>query len=208
MDRTVLARTLAIATIAFAFLFYTIGGLAKPGYSHVSNFISELNASGTAWAATFSFAGFLPMGLLLAAFLVVAAPLVAVRGLSRIGYSLLWSQPLALVGTAFAPCDAGCPTDGSRTQDIHNLLGVATYFAAGLGIVLLSFAPALEGREKIWRSVLRVAALVFLAIFILMLQPGFAPWRGLIQRFLEVVLAALLMFVAWRLIPRTRSRRG
>jgi hypothetical protein len=97
VDRTILARSLLLVTIAFAVLFYTVGGLIKPGYSQFSSFISELNATGTPWATTLSFAGFLPLGLLLAAFLVTAAPLVSVQGVSRVGYLLLWSQPIAFM---------------------------------------------------------------------------------------------------------------
>lgn len=201
MDRTILARSLLIVAIAFAILFYTVGGLMKPGYSQFSSFISELNATGTLYATTLSFAGFLPLSLLLAAFLVTAAPLVSVQGLSRVGYLLLWSQPLAFIGVVVAPCDAGCPDDGSSAQDLHNLLGVVTYFGAGLAFVLLSFAPGLAGGARIWRPFLRAAGLVWVELFVLMLQPELASWRGLLQRVADVILAAVLVLVAWKLIP-------
>jgi EamA domain-containing membrane protein RarD len=104
----------------------------------------------------------------------------------------------------FATCDAGCPVDGSRSQDLHNLLGLITYFAAGLAFVLLSFAPGLTGRARKWRRVLWAAGVVWVVLFVLMLEPELAAWRGLVQRIADVMLAGVLVLVAWGLIPGAR----
>jgi hypothetical protein len=208
VKRTTLARSLLIATLAFAVAFYALGGGLKPGYSHLSSFVSELNATGTPWANALSFAGFLPLALLLAAFLLAAGPLVDVRGASRLGYLLLWSQPIAFLGAVVAPCDPGCPAVGSPTQALHNLIGLVTYLAAGLAFVLLSFAPGLTGRAGVWRHLLRAAGGVWFLLFGLMLQPPLAPWRGLLQRGADGLLAAVLVFVAWQRIPGSRGRRS
>lgn len=157
MNRTQLTRALCIVTIVYAAAFYTVGGSVKPGYSHVSSFISELNATGTPWASTLGLVGFVPIALLLAAFLVAARPLVRVEGVSRAGFRLLWSQPLAFIGVVLAPCDAGCPVAGSSVQDLHNLIGLVTYFGAGLAIFLLSFAPILSADAAGARVGLRIA---------------------------------------------------
>lgn len=207
-DRATLARSLLVAFVAFAAAFYAVGGLIKPGYSHRSDFISELNATGTPWATALGFAGFLPLALLLAAFLIAAAPLVNLRGASRAGYLLLWSQPIAFLGVVVAPCDAGCPAVGSATQALHNLIGLVTYLGAALAFVLLSFAPGLTGRAAVWRPLLRAAGVAWLVLFVLMLQPPLAPWRGLLQRGADVLLASVLLFVAWRLIPAHRGVGG
>jgi hypothetical protein len=210
MDRTTLARSLLVATLAFWVGFYAVGGSIKPGYSHLSNYVSELNATGTPWATTLSFAGFLPLALLLAAFLYTAEPLVRVQGPSRLGYLLLWSQSLAFLGVVVAPCDPGCPVVGSPTQAIHNLLGIVTYFGAGLAFALLSFAPGLTGHAGIWRHVLRVAALIWVGLFVLMLQPELANWRGILQRGADVLLGAVLALVVWHsaMCSRWRTRRS
>lgn len=206
MKRSTLARSLLIATLAFAVAFYALGGRLKPGYSQVSSFVSELNATGTPWANALSLAGFLPLALLLAAFLLAAGPLVDVRGASRFGYLLLWSQPIAFLGVVVAPCDPGCPAVGSPTQELHNLIGLVTYLAAGLAFVLLSFAPGLTGRAGLWRHLLRAAGGVWFLLFVLMLQPPLAPWRGLLQRGADGLLAAVLVLVAWQRIPGSRGR--
>lgn len=206
MNPTTVTRGLCIATIVYATAFYLVGGAIKPGYSHVSSFISELNATGTPWASTLSLAGFVPVALLLAAFLVAARPLARVEGLSLAGFWLLWSQPLAFFGVAFAPCDAGCPVEGSSAQDLHNLIGLVTYFGAGLAIFLLSFAPILSARGGGARLGLRIASVSWLLLFFLMLAPELAPWRGLVQRFADVTLAATLVCVAWRVVPDPSPR--
>ena len=43
MTRLQAARALAVASIVAALAFYAIGGAVKPGYSHLTQYISELN---------------------------------------------------------------------------------------------------------------------------------------------------------------------
>jgi len=92
--RAITAQALAYLTVAFGLVFYLVGAAIKPGYSYSANFISELNASGTPWASLLGWGGFLPLGLLFASFLVAAGQLAQIRG-ARLGYWLLWSQPVA-----------------------------------------------------------------------------------------------------------------
>ena len=192
------ARTLALVTVAYALAFYLVGGAIKPGYSHAANFISELNATGTPWARQLGLFGFVPLGLLFAAFLAVAYPAARPTGASRVGFLLLWSQPFAFLGVAAAPCDAGCPTEGSVQQQLHNLLAVGTYLAAALGYLLLSFHPRLGAAGR-W--LLRGAAVAWIALFALMLAPELAAVRGLLQRVADGILWGVVLLVAWRL-PR------
>ncbi|MFC0682543.1 DUF998 domain-containing protein [Lysobacter korlensis] len=198
-NRIKLARVLAVGSVGYAIAFYMAGGALKPGYSHTANFISELNATGTPWAQELGLFGFVPLGLLLAAFLWVAYPVGRAAGASRSGFLLLWSQPLAYIGVAAAPCDPGCPADGSSLQQVHNLLGLVTYFAAAAGFFLLSFHPrlAIGGR---W--FLRTAAIAWLGLFIVMLAPEFSPVRGLLQRVAEAILWSCVLLVAWRMLGR------
>lgn len=196
-----LARRLALAVLAWDIAMLAIGGALKPGYSHVSQYISELNATGTPWAAAIGWLGFVPLGLLLAAFLVVAAPLASLRGASRAGWWLLMGQPLAYVGAALAPCDAGCPATGSVSQDLHNLLGVVTYPAAGLGLLLLAFAPRLS---PALRAAFVLASAVWMAGFVAMVVPELAAIRGALQRATEAVLYLVVVLVAYRMLGRDR----
>ncbi len=202
-DRLRLARRLALAVVAWDVAMLTVGGALKPGYSHVSQYISELNATGTPWATAIGWIGFVPLGLLLAWFLVVAAPLAPLRGASRVGWWLLMSQPLAYVGAALAPCDAGCPATGSVSQDLHNLLGALTYPAAGLGLLLLAFAPRLS---PALRASLAVASAVWMAGFVAMVVPELGDIRGALQRATEAVLYLVVVLIAYRVLQPGPAR--
>lgn len=201
-DRVRPVRALAVASVAYATLFYVVGAALKPGYSHVENFISELNATGTPWAQELGLFGFVPLGLLVAAFLLAAYPVLRLSGASRAGFLLLWSQPIAFIGAAAAPCDPGCPGDGSTAQQIHNLLGVVTYFAAAAGFFLLSFHSRLGPRGR-WYF--RVASVAWLGLFVFMLLPELAPVRGLLQRIADGLLWVGILLIAWQGTPRLRD---
>ncbi|WP_197076412.1 DUF998 domain-containing protein [Luteimonas sp. FCS-9] len=197
-----IVRLLAAVTIFFGALFYTAGAALKPGYSQISHFISELNASGTPWATALGLFGFIPLGALFSAFLVAAWPITHVRGISRAGLWLLWSQPIAFIGAALVPCDAGCPIGGSPSQVAHDFLGLITYFSGALAFVLLAFSPALTAR---WRTLLVAAGCMWFFLFALMLQPELAQVRGLLQRLADTLLAVVILIVAWCMVPGTAS---
>ncbi len=177
--------------------FYTVGAEIKPGYSHLSHFISELNATGTPWAAELGYWGFLPLGLLFAAFLLAAMPVAQVSGASRLGLWLLWSQPIAFVGAALAPCDPGCPVGGSPLQVAHDVLGLATYGAGAVALMLLASAKALSSGARLF---LGLAGIAWLALFVVMVQPEAMQVRGLLQRIADALLAGTILVVAWGLV--------
>jgi len=200
------ARALALACVAFGLGFYVVGDAIKPGYSGTSQFISELNATGSAWATELSWFGFLPLGLLLAVFLLVAQADARVHGASRLGWWLLWSQPIAFVGVALAPCDLGCPVGGSPTQLIHDLLAVTTYFAGALGVGLLALVPAHPRVTRAVRIFLASVGVMFIVLFVAMLVPEWAAIRGVLQRIADALLGAALLVVAWSIVrPEGRA---
>ena len=207
MDRAQLTRLLLVASILYVIGFYFIGSAIKPGYSQLSNFVSEYNATGTASAGTLTYAGFLATSILLSAFLVSATPLVQVSGVSRLGFWLLWSLPASFFLALFAPCDAGCPIEGSTSQLMHNLYAIVTYFGMGIGIALISLAPRFNA-FKLRRTFMILVGIAFPVVFVTMIDPDLAPWRGLLQRSLDVALAVSLVMIAWTLVPSGRQARS
>jgi len=203
--RLQVARWLAVVTVIYGLMFYTVGAAVKPDYSSVSQYISELNATSTAYAVEMGRFGFLPLGLFFGLFLLVAAPLAQVEGRSRMGWYLLWSQPVAFLSVFLAPCDAGCPDSGSFSQIVHNAFGLLTYFAGALGLLLLAAAPVLSGTSA--RSFLRFTGVAFVVLFVVMLQPEVASVRGLIQRFADALLGGAVLVIAWGLLaPRPQVK--
>lgn len=194
-----LTRTTILAIVPAWLLMLFGGGALKPGYSHVSQYISELNAIGTPYDWQIGLFGFVPFGLLLAVVLMLAAPLLPIRGVARVGYWMLLLEAVAYIGSAFAPCDAGCPADGSLSQQLHNLLGLLTYLGTCVGVVLLACGTGLRSRT---RALLLVVAMLWLLLFFAMVLAPFELLRGLVQRMGEAMLYGTLLTLAWRGLPR------
>ncbi|PJJ95894.1 hypothetical protein CO641_14475 [Lysobacteraceae bacterium NML91-0213] len=201
-----MARLLLVVTILYVIGFYFVGSALKPGYSQASNFVSEYNATGTPWAHTLTFAGFMVTAVLSSGFLLVSAPIAQLSGASLLGYRLLWSLPASyFVGVLF-PCDVGCPAEGSINQSLHNAFALFAYLGMGLGIALVSLAPGFK-LFRLRQAFLLTTGMAYPAVFIAMVQPSMAPWRGLLQRSLDIALAISLILLAWTLlVPGGRAR--
>lgn len=196
------ARWLVIAVVTSYFVMLLGGAALKPGYSHVSQFISELNASGTPHAKAIGWFGFVPFGVLAAALIAVVSRSASVRGASRLGCWLLLALPIGYIGSAVVPCDVGCPLDGSLNQLLHNLLGLFVCVAATLGLFLLSFAPDIQPR---WRLFWAALSFAWLVLFSLMVDDSMAEWRGLLQRLSELIVFGSLCVCAWRVVGTSSS---
>jgi len=206
MTSSVRSQRWLIMVFVALYLPMLFGGAAlKPGYSPVSQYISELGASGSAHARLISVFGFIPVGVLAAMLLWASAPLVPVSGASRLGYWLLMFEPLAWIGSALAPCDLGCPSTGSLSQSLHTLLGLFTYVGTALGLVLLATTPAISTSTRLlWIAL----AALWLLLFALMALPPLQPWRGLLQRLAEWSVYSALCISAWRLGNPARMAHG
>ena len=192
-----------IVVLASFYLLVVFGAASlKTEYSHVSQYISELNAVGSTWSWQIGYFGFLPLSLLGLLLLLVVAPRTNLNGISRIGYWLLIAEPVAYASSAFAPCDLGCPSTGSLSQNIHNLLAVITLPMTALGLVFLSLNDRLAPANKVGWVVL---AAIFITLYSFALVPEAAEWRGLLQRLAEGILYGSLCLVSWQLLTRHNS---
>lgn len=192
-------RWLIIAVVLSYLLMLFGGGALKPEYSHISQFISELNATGSPFANTIGWFGFMPFGLLSLLLLFAVSCKAPVKGVSRFGYWLLIAEPIAYIGSTLAPCDAGCPIEGSTSQMLHNLLGLFTYLCTALGLFLLSFSPGITPAKRLlWIAL----SLIWLILFGLMVDASIAPFRGILQRLAEWIVYPALWICAWRISGR------
>ena len=187
-----------IVAIVLLYVAAVYGGASLKGeYSHVSQYISELNATGSAWGWQIGYLGLLPLGLLALITFPVIAPSTRLSGASQIGYWMLIAEPIAYAGSTFAPCDPGCPSTGSLSQNIHNVLGGVTLLITTIGLALLFFNDMVGVKKRVGWLLL---AGMYISLYALALIPDFAPWRGLLQRLAEGILYGCLCLVGWRLL--------
>jgi hypothetical protein len=190
------AAACGLLAVALAVAVPVLGGAAEPGYSHRAQFISELGAAGAAHAALVSKLGFAPIGVLVLAFLALAAPRLPAGRRTAAGLVAFSAVGAAYLAAAAFPCDAGCPAAGSLSQSIHNAFGFLEYAGGVAGLLLLG--AAFRGSAR-WRPVAPVCAacaLLAAAGLVAMLVPSLAPSRGLSQRLAEAAVFGWIATVA------------
>ena len=157
-------RFLALGGLAGPVLFVSLillCGALRPGYSHVTQFISELGERGGSHAALMNFLGFIPTGILLAVFGVSLAYLFPRTSLSLAAAILLVVYGLGITGAGLYSCDPGCPSrDLSFEATMHRVVSISAFIAGILGI------RSLGAWRSWWRysAVSSVMALVFLVV--------------------------------------------
>ena len=170
-----------------------VASWVKPGFDHVGQYISEINATGTPNAGVLGWVGFIPLAMIAFSFLVSIRSQLRVRNLSHVGWLLLFLWPFGYLASALAPCDAGCPIDGSSSQAIHNVVAIICYFGFALGTLLLAATPKTAWPVRV--ALVLLAAIIVLG-FLLMTSYPMAEIRGAIQRYSEI--AQLVVF--WLLL--------
>jgi len=191
-------RILALGGIAGPVLFAVVvivSATLRPDYSHFRHFISELGATGTPYAALLNYAGFVPAGLMLAAFGVALAGVLPRRRLSIVAAVLVALFGAGIATSGVISCDAGCPqTGGSLENLVHNTIAPISFLCliVGAGILGVCFR-----RFPAWRP-LSVYSLLTSAVGLLLLialanSLETRMFTGILQRLL---LATLFLWCA------------
>jgi hypothetical membrane protein len=172
-----------------------VGGANFPNYSHASQFISELGASGAPNARVINLAGFLPAGLLLTAFAFFAwrsLPRSTATAIGMLGLALF---ALGYLAAVIFPCEPGCrPAQPSLSQALHNLFGLAGYLTAPLSLLILGW------KARMWPRARHLSALGFISgglafLSLQFLSPDFR-YVGIAQRILEGSVLAWVLVCA------------
>jgi len=186
-------RLLTLGGIAGPILFSAVvivSAALRIDYSHIANFISELGATGTPYASLMNYAGFLPAGLMLAAFGVAL-----VRALPRRRTTILAAILVTLFGagvaaSGIASCDPGCPQIGGSVENlVHNRIAPIAFLCliAAAGILGVLFRG-----DTAWRSLSvysLISSLVGLCLLVALASSLDArELTGLWQRLLLTVL--------------------
>jgi hypothetical protein len=197
-----LAFPAALACALCVLLMTVLGGLATPGYSHASQFISELGASRAAHEYLVRFLGFLPAGITLLAFCRFASASLPRSRLTSAALLALAIYALGYVAAAFFPCDLGCrPKNPSASQIIHNLVGGVGYLLAP------GFLFVLALRARSWPASAPLPMLGFVAagvalLGLLSLSPA-SPYVGFSQRAIEASVLVWVLACGWYIRARS-----
>lgn len=168
-----------------------LGAATYPGYDHGAQFISELGAIDAPFGRAFSLFVFLPAGILLCAFALLAWVVSPKSLLSALGFFGVFLFYLGYVGAGFFQCDAGCrPENPSASQMMHNLFGLLGYFFAPLTLVFLGLAARKWPSARSLQNLGYTGAVVALIALALLLAS--IAFVGAVQRVLE---AAMLVWV-------------
>ena len=118
-------------------------GSLRPEYSHFNQYISELGERGSSTEFIMRYAGFVPTGIMHIAFALFLYAAFGKSPLAAIAAALVAINGLARIGAGLFPCEPGCV--GPKlllSQQLHSL-------SAGLGFI------ALIGAAFAWGIVLR-----------------------------------------------------
>ena len=178
-------------------------GASRGDYSSLANYLSELGASGTSTQRLTNTLAFPLTGIgCISIILALWHRLPAVKTIRAGLICLMLGIPLGYFGAVIFPCDYGCPIEGSRKQNMHNLLGLVQYPLGVIGFVLL--AVNLKTRP-VWRFACGLAAAAMVIGFVMMISPGQASLRGAWQRLGDYTAFLVLVGLVLSTQPKWRD---
>lgn len=198
-----LLRILALGGIAGPLLFslvVIVSAAMQADYSHLSNVISEMGASGEPYADFMNYAGFIPGGLLIAAFGVELGQTLPSHRSSIAGTLGVTLFGVGIAACGIFSCDPGCPLGDCTVENtLHNVIAPACFVCQIAGMVTLGF---LFRRLPEWRSlwIYSICSGVIALIFLLALASSLES-RYLIGLWQRLMLATMFVWcgiVGWR----------
>jgi hypothetical protein len=118
-----------------------VSAALRPGYSHLTSFISELGADGTPYARLMNYAGFVPAGLMFVALGIGLASALPRRRLVTVASVLVIVFGCGVTASGVISCDPGCPQAGGSVENlVHDRLGPASFLCLIVATALLGIA--------------------------------------------------------------------
>ncbi len=172
-----------------------IGGMTYPNYNHLSQFISELGATGAPYAGWVNYLGFVPTEIFMLIFIAVVYSSLQRNKLMMLGLFFLTLYAGALIVAAIYSCDFTCrPAQASMDHNLHMAFGMFAYLFAISGIILLSIDSKKWPQAKyihLSGSAIGITALILILNF----DPD-SDFVGLVQRIVEFLLYLWFLLLA------------
>lgn len=195
-----------VAPVLWAAVIILAGEL-RPGFDHVSQYISELGERGSSTGTLMRFGGFVASGVLIvgyaAAFHATLARLGDRPRLTRLVAVLIAVDGIGRIGAGIFSCEPGCAAPEVLSQRLHSLSATCAFLAlaaaALLGTLLFRRDTGLRPLGA-YSLVSGSAGLIFL---VLMLESEAThAHTGLYERLASGVLTLWVFVTAWRLRMR------
>lgn len=181
-----------------------IAGELRPGFDHLSQYISELGERGSSTGIFMRYAGFVATGVLhlgyAAAFHAALIHVSAQRRLTLLVALLIGLNGLGRIGAGMFACEPGCAAPEVLSQHLHSLAASIAFLALALAAILASrlFRTDERLRDLTAYSFATGAAGLF---FLWLMSAGAAagPYPGLYERLASGVLTLWIFVSALRL---------
>jgi len=181
------------------------GGWVYPGYDHTRQFMSELGAAGAVTGSSVSNLGFVPNGVLITGFSLLAAWILRHSALAVTACLLLAANGVGMAGAGVYPCDFECSRSNLSTAAmLHDAFGGLGYLCAILGVGLAALwarSSAAPWLAPLGLVVLIVSVVGFYGVVAEVERPG------LFQRAMEAALAVFMLALGWALMKGLRASR-
>jgi hypothetical membrane protein len=191
-----------LAPLLWAAMIVVCGAL-RPGFSHFTQYISELGERGSSTEFLMRYGAFVPTGLMHVAFAGALAVIFRSNRLGIIAAMLIGLNGLARIAAGFFPCDVGCEETGSLGQRMHSLSAAVGFLALAVSTLLWSvvFKRTQDLRGlAVYSAVSGALGLAFLLLMLWSAEHGTA--RGLFERLSSGVLSLWILVFALRLQRR------
>jgi hypothetical protein len=201
-----LAFAALVAGLAVLIGVVVWAGWTYPGYDHTRQFMSELGATGAVTGRTVSIWGFVPNGVLMTVFGVLAAWILRHSALAVTACLMLAAFGVGMTGGGVYPCDFECSrSDPSPASFRHDVFGGVGYLCAILGVGLASLWARRSDAPGLARLGL-VAVIVSVVGFYGVIAE--VERAGLFQRAMESAIAVFMLALGWMLMRGLRSGRS
>ncbi len=160
-----------------------IFGFLHSGYSHISQFISELGAKEADYGQLMNYLGIVPFGLSILLFSIAGVAELKGNMLGRIAFLILAITGILFILAGVFSCDAGCDFE-NMTQEaiIHNMSAFSAFLLFLLAAILLGINTFTKKKNRFYLFSL-ISGILGMFFFYLISKAGiFSEYRGVYQR--------------------------
>ena len=177
--RKFLALCGLVGPVIYAFVVAVLGGL-YPGYSHLTQAMSELGAAGAPHSLIMNMAGLGLLGAMILAFAAGLHQSIRQHSGTTVGAVLIGASGLSLVMTAIFPCDTGGETTTSGM--VHGAFAVVGVVCMIVGMLIISLVLAEDSHWQRYAIFTVATALLASALAVLYGFDVIVTWKGALQR--------------------------